>query len=913
MGKAAIYTGDGEWWSPLRFVLSPFLEAEEKAELVSRRSGRCDLARVRPFLQEEGLLALAGWELSRLTVPAGQVAPPEQWQRTYLANAARTTRRTERLRPILEAARQEGIPVVLMRSPYLVERAYEGRSGLRAFADIDLALRPDHVARFIALLRDAFPGTFLLTSNRDASLRKALTGSRVEVMANDIALDLHWELTLFHHFHPSRRYSARQDAVWERTTEGDFSWGPCRVLSDPDLLAHLAEHAFIQHDLRDLPLRRIVEFARLYAAANVDRDALERVARQRGSLTALKAACAGTCALLHVPEKWVEFRRLGESGSPRAAAQGERRLEERIRSAHTPVTGSNQKLDGLVEELEATAAFSDGFAARLAFIRMCVRPKRSILSYSRDRSLTRLEYARFLLGMPLLWVALRRPISLCLGRQVEETARALRLALEATAYTALGTGLVAVYYARNLRNTGLLGGGALKTWWQRLFPSARASEGPGDRPFWVHAAGPADARSATALLEALDRRYPEARFFVTFGTRAAMSQLLAVRKEGRVELGWMPFDLRGVVRRWVRRLNPSVFINMQGEHWPNLLRELARQAVPNVALRADMLDWETQVEFPAWVRPLHERMLGYVGRFSVRAPLYGERLRKSGIDARRIVVGGDYRLAQTASGKRRDVDYAALFGVSVDCPLVVVAGPRPDEAERIVEALAGLVRARALRLLLAPVEIDACDRIERRLSRRGYRVAQRSKAVGPNESADVLLLDTYGELCDIYSVATVAIVGDSFPPVFGDGRNPWEALEQGAYALYGPQFPDTIHVVQAEEAEVSRRVQGYEYLADAVTAAVKNPPERARVQEFFRALRSEAIDPAASDVELVGAAMERRLPESSPGQRPARSIRRANRENIRRAIEELCDSGTASRGPEGTQDGWSRSGTLGVK
>ncbi|MBN2309549.1 MAG: hypothetical protein JXR94_11290, partial [Candidatus Hydrogenedentes bacterium] len=443
-------------------------------------------------------------------------------------------------------------------------------------------------------------------------------------------------------------------------------------------------------------------------------------------------------------------------------------------------------------------------------------------------------------------------LSTCAIRQAGDMAGAIRRWLHDRIWTWMDLTFVVVYFGINLRDTGLLGRGAWRLWRERLLPGPNWRWRPGAPPVWLHVAGPGDARAAERLIHALRAIEPDLPLFITCGTVPARSYCEAHFPAAGVRTAWLPFDTPRGMRRALRRLDPRAFVCAQGEFWPNLVRELHRAGVPDVVLRVDMLDWDTQAEFPGWVRPWYEEMLSLVNRFSVRAPLFKERLLRSGVRDERIVVGHDYRVESLPPpDASRAAEFAGLFGATEDCPLVVLASPRVDEVRALAPLLAEPIRNQAFRFLVAPAAADIGRRAERVLRGAGFRVVRRSELAGPAPEGAVIMLDTHGELYAIFAAARAVVIGDTFPPAFSVGANVWEPLRQGAAIVYGPSFAPTGAMARLEGAGAARRVPSWERLPAALDDMLARPIERRAVCEATAAAIED--EPSASwlDADVV--------------------------------------------------------------
>ena len=92
-----------------------------------------------------------------------------------------------------------------------------------------------------------------------------------------------------------------------------------------------------------------------------------------------------------------------------------------------------------------------------------------------------------------------------------------------------------------------------------------------DESIWIHAVSVGEVLTARALLQELRERYPRLRIVLSTttitGHQVARNNLQYVD-----EVFYFPFDFGFIVRRTLRLVRPRLFIMMETELWPNLLR-----------------------------------------------------------------------------------------------------------------------------------------------------------------------------------------------------------------------------------------------------------------------------------------------------------------------------------------------------
>src|SRR5215468_8362922 len=105
----------------------------------------------------------------------------------------------------------------------------------------------------------------------------------------------------------------------------------------------------------------------------------------------------------------------------------------------------------------------------------------------------------------------------------------------------------------------------------------------GDESIWIHAVSVGEALTARALAADRKARYPRLRLFLSTTTIAG--QQVAKRSLQEVDaVFYFPFDWTFIVRRTLHLVKPRVFIMMETEIWPNLLRVCRERGIRTIMI-----------------------------------------------------------------------------------------------------------------------------------------------------------------------------------------------------------------------------------------------------------------------------------------------------------------------------------------
>ena len=357
----------------------------------------------------------------------------------------------------------------------------------------------------------------------------------------------------------------------------------------------------------------------------------------------------------------------------------------------------------------------------------------------------------------------------------------------------------------------------------------------GDESIWVHAVSVGEVLVARTLIPELKRRYPRLKLFLS--TTTLSGQQLARRDVRDVDaVFYFPFDWRFTAKRTMNLVRPRLFIMVETEIWPNLLRECRRRGVKTVVVNGRI----SYRSFPRYriVRPLFQRVLADVDRFCVQGEETARRLVDLGADAARITVTGSLKfdsLDLTAgSGKHRVLRF---FRVSAGRPVLVAGSTLRGEEEAVIRAFNRVrTSGNSALLVIAARHPERFTEVERLCRQEGLLTVRRSElAIDAEPRADAVILDTIGELAQLYQVATAVFVGGSLVPA--GGHNILEPAVFGKPIIFGPHMENFAEIAETflrNGAAVQVRTD--RELEEAVVSLMRDPVRRARLGAAARAL-----------------------------------------------------------------------------
>lgn len=354
------------------------------------------------------------------------------------------------------------------------------------------------------------------------------------------------------------------------------------------------------------------------------------------------------------------------------------------------------------------------------------------------------------------------------------------------------------------------------------FGFVEASSRPG--VIWVHAVSVGEVQAAAALVHRLQQSCPQLDIVITTVTPTGAQRARALFK-GSVRHCYLPYDLPGAVRRFLDRVQPRVAIILETEIWPTLYHELGRRRIPLVLASARVST--KSVDRYRRMASLFRETLSHGILIGAQTPADAERFIAIGAAAGRVRVTGnvkyDLRIPDTA------VDAGRAFRAQCGAarPVWIAGSTHEGEEDAALFAHAAIRSAhpRAL-LILVPRHPQRCEAVRALLRRKGVAFAQRSTGQVPDESHEVFLVDTLGELQLFYAAADVAFVGGSLVPI--GGHNLLEPAVLGLPMLSGPHTQNAQDIAEMlGQCGAMRIVRSREELALRAREWLDDP-ERAR-------------------------------------------------------------------------------------
>lgn len=345
-------------------------------------------------------------------------------------------------------------------------------------------------------------------------------------------------------------------------------------------------------------------------------------------------------------------------------------------------------------------------------------------------------------------------------------------------------------------------------------------EGAGSFRIWVHAVSVGEVNAVRPLVETLQPAGHQILLSTTTETGQGLARHL-FRERARVF--YFPLDWKWTCRRYLKTLRPHLVLLAETELWPNFIASTHELEIPILLVNGRLSDGSfrryRRIRF--FLRPLFQRM----SHFCMQSRQDKERILELGAPPSQVNWVGnlkfDYEPESTPELGQVVDSLGQLLQPAGNEPVWVCGSTREGEEAKLLRVFVSLRQQfPGLRVLLAPRHPHRTPEVVRLLQQMKLDYFLRSQ-LDPGNPPDqlsppsVLVLDTIGELAQVYRLADVVFIGGSLVPT--GGHNLIEPAAFSKPILVGPHmenfqevletFRRSYAVVQVrDEAELEQRL-----------------------------------------------------------------------------------------------------------
>ena len=371
--------------------------------------------------------------------------------------------------------------------------------------------------------------------------------------------------------------------------------------------------------------------------------------------------------------------------------------------------------------------------------------------------------------------------------------------------------------------------------WRRLndhFGLVSLNDAPKNiqKTIWFHALSLGEVVGATPTIRLLKKNRPRDRIVISVTTDSGFEA--AKRKLPDVDaLFFLPLDCLPFTWAAIRKIKPDLFVLVETGFWPGFIHLLHLKGV-SILLFNGRISSRSVRKYKMF-GSFFSNLFNWFTMLCMQNPHSRNQLESIGVDKFRFMVVGDpkFDIFPSPSQEKRDKVRQKLRIAPLS--MVWVAGSTHEGEEEIILDVHRRLRNQFgnLTLILAPRRSERCTHVARIIMSKGISFVRRSDQWDKNDNEfSVLLLDTIGELADVYSICDLAFVGKSFIAP-GGGHNLVEPVSQGKPVLFGPFVENNQHNAdELVKSGLGIRVNDADEMEESARNWLSNKIERVKLE-----------------------------------------------------------------------------------
>lgn len=297
--------------------------------------------------------------------------------------------------------------------------------------------------------------------------------------------------------------------------------------------------------------------------------------------------------------------------------------------------------------------------------------------------------------------------------------------------------------------------------------------------YWVHGASLGEINSLLPLIDIVNQQIEEPyRILVTATSVSGLDRI----EDPKIEKHLLPFDHPWFFKPALNCIDLVSYVFAETELWPSLMKYLELRRIPAALVNARISERSLR-RYKMLENVISDRLRG-LKAICCATEVARQRFLQLGAPEAILHVVGNSKFDLTPK-----LDHAAaqelktkLF--SHTAPIVVLGSLRPGEELEWFSVISKLIRnSTDINFIVAPRHKEKFDFFAGQLEK--FQIEfKRASELQSACAKKVLLLDTHGQLEQMYSVASVAFVGGTLVDI--GGHSPVEAAAYGVGMICGP-------------------------------------------------------------------------------------------------------------------------------
>lgn len=354
------------------------------------------------------------------------------------------------------------------------------------------------------------------------------------------------------------------------------------------------------------------------------------------------------------------------------------------------------------------------------------------------------------------------------------------------------------------------------------------------KTLWLYALSLGEVKAAAQVIKIIKEKSPNLKVAVSVTTDSGYEGA-SERLKMADHIFFHPLDCLPFTRLALTRARPDLYVVIDTGFWPGLIDQLRKKNTPVILLNGRISHRSAKRYLRAG--SLFKNMFQQFERLCMQNNNSAQTTLALGVNPEKLEVVGDPKFdALESMTRERFKQLHQTFKLEKNAPLWIAGSTHAGEEEIILDAHLQLKKKHpGLMLILAPRRVERTREVAALLEKKNIAFCRRS-SLGKTDPSNVILLDTMGELAEIYSLGQAAFIGRSLIEP-GGGHSLIEPLSQGIAVLHGPYIENIGSVAdEARKLGLAFTVYNSEDIQEKVHTLLEHKERRLEISEKAESL-----------------------------------------------------------------------------
>ena len=316
----------------------------------------------------------------------------------------------------------------------------------------------------------------------------------------------------------------------------------------------------------------------------------------------------------------------------------------------------------------------------------------------------------------------------------------------------------------------------------------------GQKPIWIHAVSVGESIAAVPLIKALKAQSPSQSILVTTTTSTGAEQI--AKLGDLVEHRYMPIDFGFAVRAFLKTAQPCKMLIIETELWPNTLYEVNKFGIPVTIVNA-RLSQKSRDNY-AKFKPMFSIIEPCLTQILCQHKTDAEHFQSLGVPHDKLKITGSIKFDIEISPQSKLLGTKLRQLLGCERPIWIAASTHKGEDVLVLNAHKHILEhiPNAL-LILVPRHPERFNDVFALCVSEGFKTTRRTSKVQIEESVQIFLGDTIGEMLTFLGASDVCFMGGSLIGNEVGGHNVLEPAALGVPTITGPSYYNFSFIVES--------------------------------------------------------------------------------------------------------------------